>query len=341
MLTNDFNYFLPKELIAQEPLEQRDQSRLLVLNRGSLSMEHQNFCYIGDYFNAGDVLVLNNTKVMPARLFGIKEDTGAKIEVLLLHRLTMNHYEALVKPGKRMKLDSKLVFGEGELTARVQSYTSYGGRVLELSYNGDLENVLEKLGHVPLPPYIHKQLQDRKRYQTVYNKHWGSAAAPTAGLHFTEKLIKQLEVKGVKVVELLLHVGLGTFRPVETDMVEEHQMHSEYYKLETKTAEVINKVKEQKGRVIAVGTTTVRVLETIANNNGQLEASEGWSDIFIYPGYQFKVVDNLVTNFHLPKSTLLMLVSAFAGREFIMEAYQAAIKQRYRFFSFGDAMLIQ
>ncbi|MFA5536196.1 MAG: tRNA preQ1(34) S-adenosylmethionine ribosyltransferase-isomerase QueA [Bacillota bacterium] len=341
MLTIDFDYFLPKELIAQEPLNVRDQSRLLVLNRQALSLEHQNFYSIGEYFNAGDVLVLNNTKVMPARLLGIKEDTGARVEVLLLRRLTMNYYEVLVKPGKKVKLGSKLIFGKGELTARVQDYTPYGGRVLELFYNGDLENLLESLGQVPLPPYIHKELQDRNRYQTVYNKHWGSAAAPTAGLHFTEKLIEQLKSKGVEVVELLLHVGLGTFRPVETDIVEEHRMHSEYYRLEQKEAEIINKVKEQKGRVIAVGTTTVRVLETIAGSGGQLEAAEGWSDIFIYPGYRFKLIDNLVTNFHLPKSTLLMLVSAFAGKEFIMEAYREAIKQRYRFFSFGDAMLIQ
>lgn len=340
MLTSNFDYFLPKELIAQEPLSQRDQSRLLVLDRKSHSLEHQAFFQISHYFNPGDVLVLNNTRVMPARLFGIKKDTGAKVEVLLLDRMGMNQFEVLVKPGKKVKLGTELIFGNGELKAKVQDYTQYGGRILELIYFGNLENILEQLGHTPLPPYIHSQLEDRERYQTVYNKHIGSAAAPTAGLHFTEKLLREIESKGAKIVELLLHVGLGTFRPVETETIEKHQMHSEYFRLEQEAAEIINLAKEEGNRIIAVGTTTVRVLETIAEKNCKLTAMDGWSDIFIYPGFQFKVVDSLVTNFHLPKSTLLMLVSAFAGTEFILKAYQEAIEQKYRFFSFGDAMLI-
>lgn len=340
MLTNDFDYILPKELIAQLPLDQRDQSRLMVVDRKQQSLEHKNFFQIKKYFNPGDVLVLNNTRVMPARLFGVKGDTGAKVEVLLLHRLGINQFEVLVKPGKRVKLGAELIFGSGELRAKVQDYTEYGGRILELVYSGTLEIVLEKLGHTPLPPYITAQLQDKERYQTVYNKHMGSAAAPTAGLHFTKNLLAEIEAKGVKIVELLLHVGLGTFRPVEVETIEEHKMHSEYFKLDGDTAEIINTAKRHGGKIIGVGTTSVRVLETIAQKNGELSAMEGWSDVFIYPGFQFKVISGMVTNFHLPKSTLLMLVSAFAGTEFIIKAYQEAIEKKYRFFSFGDAMLI-
>lgn len=340
MLTSEFDYYLPKELIAQEPVEPRDSSRLMVVNRATKTLEHRIFREIVDYFHPGDVLVINNTKVMPARLYGVKADTGARIEVLLLHRLGTHRYEALVKPGKKVKLGTTIVFGDGELVARAVDYTPHGGRILELEYEGVLEELLDKLGKVPLPPYITKELKDPERYQTVYGKHPGSAAAPTAGLHFTERLLEEIELLGVEIVEVLLHVGLGTFRPVVAERVEEHQMHSEYFRIDEDAAARLNKAREAGKRIFAVGTTSVRVLETVARETGEIVPQSGWTDIFIYPGYKFKAVDCLITNFHLPKSTLLMLVCAFAGSDLIKHAYEEAIKSRYRFFSFGDAMLI-
>ncbi|NLL19120.1 MAG: tRNA preQ1(34) S-adenosylmethionine ribosyltransferase-isomerase QueA [Clostridia bacterium] len=340
MLTKDFDYELPKELIAQEPVEPRDRSRLMVVDRRSGTLEHRIFEEIITYFKPGDVLVVNNTKVMPARLYGTKADTGARIEILLLRPAGPGQYEALVKPGKKVKLGTTIVFGHGELVATVVDYTPHGGRILDLEYSGVLEEVLEKLGTMPLPPYITHQLDDPSRYQTVYGRHWGSAAAPTAGLHFTESLLTRIKEQGIEIVQLLLHVGLGTFRPVEAEKIEDHKMHSEFFRLEAEAAERINQAKVHGGRIIAVGTTSVRVLETAAENSGKVRAQEGWTDIFIYPGYRFKTVDALITNFHLPQSTLLMLVSAFAGSELTQRAYAEAIASRYRFFSFGDAMFI-
>lgn len=340
MLTKDFDYELPKELIAQEPIEPRDKSRLMVVRRRDGVLEHRIFEEIITYFRPGDVLVINNTRVMPARLYGVKAGTGARIEILLLKPVGSKQYEALVKPGKKVKLGTTLIFGQGELKATVVDYTPHGGRILDLEYSGVLEDVLEKLGTMPLPPYINHRLDDPERYQTVYGKHWGSAAAPTAGLHFTDALLKKIKEQGVDVVQLLLHVGLGTFRPVEAEKIEDHKMHSEFFRLETSAAQRINQAKMQGGRIIAVGTTSVRVLETVAEESGEVQAQEGWTDIFIYPGYRFKTVDALITNFHLPQSTLLMLVSAFAGSELIQRAYAEAIASRYRFFSFGDAMFI-
>ncbi|HHW08108.1 MAG TPA: tRNA preQ1(34) S-adenosylmethionine ribosyltransferase-isomerase QueA [Clostridia bacterium] len=340
MLTREFDYDLPKELIAQEPVEPRDASRLMVVNRAAKTLDHRIFREITGYLCPGDVLVLNNTKVMPARLYGVKADTGARIEVLLLHRLGTHRCEALVKPGKKVKLGTTIIFGDGELTARAVEYTAQGGRILELEYEGVLEELLDKLGKVPLPPYITHELKDPRRYQTVYGKHPGSAAAPTAGLHFTDRLLREIELLGVEIVEVLLHVGLGTFRPVVAERVEEHHMHSEYFRIDESAALRINRAREAGHRVIAVGTTSVRVLETAARDTGEVVPQSGWTDIFIYPGYRFKAVDGLVTNFHLPKSTLLMLVSAFAGFDLIKSAYEEAIKAKYRFFSFGDAMLI-
>ena len=340
MLTKDFDYELPKELIAQEPVEPRDRSRLMVVDRRSGTLEHRIFEEIITYFKPGDVLVVNNTKVMPARLYGTKADTGARIEILLLRPAGPGQYEALVKPGKQVKLGTTIVFGHGELVATVVDYTPHGGRILDLEYSGVLEEVLEKLGTMPLPPYITHQLDDPSRYQTVYGRHWGSAAAPTAGLHFTESLLTRIKEQGIEIVQLLLHVGLGTFRPVEAEKIEDHKMHSEFFRLEAEAAERINQAKVHGGRIIAVGTTSVRVLETAAENSGKVRAQEGWTDIFIYPGYRFKTVDALITNFHLPQSTLLMLVSAFAGSELTQRAYAEAIASRYRFFSFGDAMFI-
>lgn len=339
MKVSDFDYYLPEELIAQRPLYPRDASRLLVLNRGTGHIEHRQFRDIVAYMKAGDVLVLNDTRVIPARLYGRRMDTGGKIEVVLLKRLSIAQWEVLVKPGKRAKIGTEIVFGEGELKAKVLDRTEVGGRILEFSYNGIFEEILEKLGSMPLPPYIKENLEDKERYQTVYSRVEGSSAAPTAGLHFTPELLSLIEKKGVEIVKLLLHVGLGTFRPVTTTFVEDHIMHSEYYEVSVETAEKINNRRRKGGRVIAVGTTTVRTLETVAEGE-VIHPGKGWTDIFIYPGYEFQAVDVMLTNFHLPKSTLLMLVSAFAGTEKIKEAYRQAVEKRYRFFSFGDAMLI-
>lgn len=340
MLTNEFDYYLPKELIAQEPVEPRDTSRLMVVHRSAGVLEHKIFKEIISYFNPGDVLVINNTRVMPARLFGVKADTGARIEVLLLHRRGAHQYEVLVKPGRKVKPGNTIIFGNGDLIAKVLDYTPHGGRILELEYEGVFEEVLDRLGQMPLPPYITQELDDPERYQTVYGKYLGSAAAPTAGLHFTDQLLNELEGCGVEIVEVLLHVGLGTFRPVVTEKIEEHQMHSEYFRIDDNAARRINRARQSGRRIFAVGTTSVRVLETAATDSGKIVPQDGWTDIFIYPGYKFKVVDSLITNFHLPKSTLLMLVSAFAGTDLIKNAYREAINSEYRFFSFGDAMLI-
>jgi len=340
MRLKDFDYYLPEELIAQEPAESRDKSRLLVLHRDTGFIEHRQFPDCMQYFRPGDALVLNSTRVIPARLIGVKENTGARIEVVLLTRKDLNTWEALVKPGRRVRPGTVISFGQGLLTAEAVDVTEVGGRLLKFSYNGVFEDILDRLGQMPLPPYIKKELRDRERYQTVYAKIPGSAAAPTAGLHFTPELLESIRNMGVHIVELALHVGLGTFRPVKVENIAEHKMHSEYYEISPAAADTINRLKKAGGRVIAVGTTTTRTLETVADESGFVKPGNGWTDIFIYPGYTFKVVDLLVTNFHLPKSTLLMLVAAFAGREKILEAYQRAVQYKYRFFSFGDAMLI-
>ncbi|CQR46957.1 S-adenosylmethionine:tRNA ribosyltransferase-isomerase [Paraliobacillus sp. PM-2] len=341
MNINDFNFELPEQLIAQTPLKDRTSSKLLVMERQSQTISHHRFNDIIDYIQPGDCLVLNDTKVLPARLYGSKKDTGAKIEVLLLHQIEGDEWEVLVKPAKKIKIGSKITFGDDKLTAICTEEKEHGGRILQFSYHGIFLEVLNELGEMPLPPYIKEQLPDQERYQTVYAREEGSAAAPTAGLHFTNELLAQLKEKGIKIVFLTLHVGLGTFRPVSVDTIEAHDMHAEFYHMPQETADTINQVKQDGGKVISVGTTSTRTLETIArDNNGELVAASGWTDIFIYPPYQFRAVDGLITNFHLPKSTLVMLVSAFATRDFIMEAYHEAIKKDYRFFSFGDAMLI-
>lgn len=340
MKVADFDFYLPESLIAQEPIEPRDNSRLLVLHKDNANLEHKKFYQVLDYLQPGDLLVVNNTKVIPARLFGIKEPTGAKIEVFLLKRLDQNHWEVLVKPGKRARPGTEIVFVEGLLRAVVQDITPAGGRIVEFKYTGVFEEILDVLGQMPLPPYILKELSDKNRYQTVYAKTEGSAAAPTAGLHFTPELITAIKNKGIKYTEVLLHVGLGTFRPVKADSIDEHEMHSEYYEVTPEAAALINETKQAGGRVIAVGTTSTRTLETLGDSTGMIKSGQGWTDIFIYPGYEFKIVDGLITNFHLPKSTLLMLVSAMVGRENLMKAYAEAVKEEYRFFSFGDAMLI-
>ncbi|AWB45703.1 tRNA preQ1(34) S-adenosylmethionine ribosyltransferase-isomerase QueA [Paenibacillus sp. CAA11] len=336
-----YDFELPERLIAQTPLPERAASRLLTLNKETGEIRHHHFSDIVDYLQPGDTLVLNNTKVLPARLFGVKEDTGAKAEVLLLKNLEGDKWEALVKPGKKLKKGSIIVFGD-ELKATIEEEGEMGGRVLSFSYKGIFNEILDRLGQMPLPPYIKEQLEDRNRYQTVYAKHEGSAAAPTAGLHFTEELLDAIKAKGVTIAFVTLHVGLGTFRPMSVDKVEDHVMHEEYYILPQETADLLNETKARGGRVIAVGTTSARTLETVAGkcDGGKLVKSSGWTGIFIYPGYTFKLVDALITNFHLPKSTLVMLVSALAGRERIMKAYQEAIQEEYRFFSFGDAMFI-
>ncbi|EQB96736.1 S-adenosylmethionine tRNA ribosyltransferase, partial [Geobacillus sp. A8] len=336
-----FDFHLPEELIAQTPLPDRAASRLMVLDKRTGAIRHETFRNIISYLNPGDCLVLNDTRVMPARLYGEKEETGGTVEVLLLKQLDGDRWETLVKPGKRVKPGTKLTFGEGKLEAVCLDTLEHGGRVLEFSYDGLFYEVLAELGEMPLPPYIKEKLDDPERYQTVYAREIGSAAAPTAGLHFTEELLDAIREKGVHIVFITLHVGLGTFRPVQVDDVEKHDMHAEFYQMSEETAETLNRVREQGGRIIAVGTTSTRTLETIAGkHNGRFVAESGWTDIFIYPGYEFKGIDGLVTNFHLPKSTLIMLVSALAGRENILHAYQVAVKERYRFFSFGDAMLI-
>ena len=367
MKVSDFNYELPEELIAQDPLERRSDSRLMVLNRQENTITHRHFRDIGEYLNPGDCLVVNDTKVIPARLLGVKPDTGAAVEVLLLRNHGDNVWEALVRPGKKMRPGAVVSFGDGLLTGTVESVAEEGNRMIRFTYEGIWEELLDRLGEMPLPPYITHKLQDRDRYQTVYATHEGSAAAPTAGLHFTPELMAELEAKGVRIARLTLHVGLGTFRPVKVDTIEEHHMHSEYYELSAEAAELINRTKAEGGRVISVGTTSTRTLETIANvlaakGDGQdgdnpegthvswaedtesgfqpLRACSGWTDIFLYPGYRFRVVDALITNFHLPESTLIMLVSAFYDREHVLKAYETAVEEKYRFFSFGDAMLL-
>lgn len=336
----DFDFALPEQLIAQEPLTQRDQSRLMVVHRASDKTEHRNFRDILEYLRPGDVLVMNDSKVLPARIYGSKISTGAKIEVLLLRQISTNQWETLVKPGKKAKVGETLDFGAGLMQGKIIDHTEVGGRVIEFTYQGPFLNVLEQIGTMPLPPYIRKPLADKQRYQTVYARQEGSAAAPTAGLHFTQQLLEEIRAKGVKIVYVLLHVGLGTFRPVQVEDITNHHMHQEYYEITAQAAEIINQAKEQGGRIIAVGTTSVRCLETSSSTAGQVVAGSGLTDIFIYPGYSFKVIDSLITNFHLPKSTLLMLISALAGREKILQAYQEAVQENYRFFSFGDAMFI-
>jgi S-adenosylmethionine:tRNA ribosyltransferase-isomerase len=337
---SDFYFDLPQELIAQDPLEDRSASRLLVLNRKTGAVEHHTFKEIMNYVRSGDCLVLNNTKVIPARLMGVKEDTGAAIEVLLLKRRDNDVWETLVKPGKKARPGAKIVFGDGCLRAEVLDVVEEGNRLLRFDYEGIFEEVLDRLGEMPLPPYITHKLQDKNRYQTVYAKYEGSAAAPTAGLHFTEELLAQIEEMGVKIAYVTLHVGLGTFRPVKADNILEHHMHSEHYEVTPETAELINRTKESGGRVICVGTTSCRTVESAADESGRVQPGCGDTEIFIYPGYRFKVLDCLITNFHLPESTLVMLVSALAGRENVLAAYREAVEERYRFFSFGDAMLV-
>ena len=340
MKVTDFNFELPKELIAQDPLEDRASSRLLVLHKETGEIKHRHFRDIFNFLRKGDCLVMNDPKVIPASLLGKKTDTGAAVEVLLLKRRTDNIWETLVKPGKKMKVGAQVSFGDGLLTGTVIDVVEEGNRLIQFSYEGIFEEILDQLGQMPLPPYITHQLKDKNRYQTVYAKHDGSAAAPTAGLHFTKELLKEIEDMGVTIAHVTLHVGLGTFRPVKADTIEDHHMHSEFYVVEDEEAKKINDTKKNGGRVICVGTTSCRTLESAVNEDGTLEAKSGWTDIFIYPGYRFKILDCLITNFHLPESTLVMLVSALAGREHILNAYQKAVEERYRFFSFGDAMFI-
>jgi len=340
MKLSEFYYELPQELIAQEPLSDRSKSRLMVLDKNTGDVKHDIFENIIRYLNPGDCLVLNDTRVIPARLIGVKEGTGGKIEFVLLHQVGKNRWEVILKPGRRAKVGSRFIFGNAELKAEIKEIVNDGNRIVEFEYEGIFEEVLDKLGEMPLPPYITKKLKDKERYQTVYSKHSGSAAAPTAGLHFTPELLERIKQKGVTIAFLTLHVGLGTFRPVKVENIQEHKMHSEFYVVSKETAEIINSCRKKGGRVIAVGTTSCRTLETVADENGYVEAGSGWTDIFIYPGYKFKAVDALITNFHLPESTLLMLVSALAGRENILRAYWIAIEEKYRFFSFGDAMFI-
>ena len=342
MNTADFDFHLPEELIAQTPLEKRDASRLLVVNHETGQMEDTHFDAIIDQLNPGDALVMNDTRVLPARLHGEKPETGGHVELLLLKNIAGDDCEVLAKPAKRLKVGAAISFGDGRLTATVLEELEHGGRIVRFHYQGIFLEVLESLGEMPLPPYIHEKLKDRERYQTVYAKENGSAAAPTAGLHFTKELLTQIEAKGVKLVYLTLHVGLGTFRPVSVDNVDEHEMHSEFYTLSEEAADTLRQVKASGKRVIAVGTTSIRTLETIGSKfNGEIKADSGWTNIFIKPGYDWKIVDAFSTNFHLPKSTLVMLVSAFAGRELVLSAYQHAIDEKYRFFSFGDAMFIK
>ena len=340
MKTSDFYYNLPEELIAQEPLEDRTSSRLLVIDKNTGNIKHSIFKEITSYLKKDDCIVFNNTRVMPARLIGKKVNTSAKIEILLLVRREIDIWEVLVKPGKRAKIGDKIIFGDGKLIAEIIDIVSEGNRIIKFYYEGIFENIISELGEMPLPPYITQKLNDKERYQTVYAKNNGSAAAPTAGLHFTPKLIKDIEDIGVKTAYITLHVGLGTFRPVKVDNIIEHNMHSEYYMIEESQAQIINKVRRNGGRIISVGTTTTRTLEYVCNEEGFIKQSCGWTNIFIYPGYKFKIVDSLITNFHLPESTLIMLVSALAGKDKILKAYDIAVKEKYRFFSFGDAMFI-
>ena len=351
MKVSDFNYDLPKELIAQVPIENRDESRLMVLDRKNGIIEHKIFKDIINYLEPGDCLVRNNTKVIPARLYGVKEETGAHVEFLLLHRIEGDTWEVMVKPGRKLMPGAKVIFGEGVLEnkespkvllkAEILEKLEGGSRKVKFKYDGIFNEILNEIGLMPLPPYIHEKLKEKDRYQTVYAKYEGSAAAPTAGLHFTEELLKQIQAKGVEIANVTLHVGIGTFRPVKVENVEEHDMHSEHFYIKKEDAEKINKAKREGHRVIAVGTTSCRVLETIGDENGMVKETEGDTSIFIYPGYKFKCLDCLITNFHLPESTLIMLVSALAGKDFIMKAYNEAVKEKYRFFSFGDAMFIK
>ncbi len=340
MNVKDFDYELPEELIAQDPLEHRDESRLMVLNKTTGAVEHHIFRDIVGMLEPGDCLVINNTKVIPARLYGVREETGAKIEVLLLKRGEDDVWETLVKPGKKCRIGTRINFGEGLLIGEVVGVVEEGNRLIKFTYEGIFEEILDQLGQMPLPPYITHELKDRDRYQTVYARHEGSAAAPTAGLHFTKELLEAIREKGVDIAEVTLHVGLGTFRPVKVETLEEHHMHSEFYMVSAEAAEKINRAKDSGHRVICVGTTSCRTIESAADENGRLRECSGWTEIFIYPGYRFKILDCLITNFHLPQSTLVMLVSALAGKEHVMAAYEEAVKERYRFFSFGDAMFI-
>ena len=340
MKTSDFYYELPKELIAQTPVEPRDSSRLLVLDRHSGEVEHKHFYDIIDYLNEGDLIVANDSRVLPARIFGVKEETGARVEFLLLRQLSGNCWETLCKPGKKAREGARFTFGDGLMTATVAAVKDDGNRVVDFDCDENFFATLEKIGQMPLPPYITEELKDQERYQTVYSHELGSAAAPTAGLHFTEELMEKIRRKGVKIAYVTLHVGLGTFRPVKVDDVANHKMHSEHYEIPEETARLIRETKQNGGRVIAIGTTSCRTLESVATQYGEIRPCEGFTDIFIYPGYQFKVLDGLVTNFHLPESTLIMLVSAFAGYDNVMHAYEIAVKERYRFFSFGDCMAI-
>jgi len=341
MESSDFFYELPQELIAQEPLAQRSNSRLLVLDRNNGSLEHRVFSDLTGYLQKGDCLVMNNTRVIPARLLGVRADTGGKIEFLLLKCIEGDIWEVILKPGKRARTGSRFIFGKNELQAEIIEVMDSGNRLVRFEYEGIFQEVLDRIGIMPLPPYIKKKLEDSERYQTVYSKYKGSAAAPTAGLHFTPALLEEIRSKGINLAYLTLHVGLGTFRPVKVKDIEKHVMHSEFYTIDAATAETINRTRAKGGRVIAVGTTSCRVLETISSKDGHVEQAEGWTDIFIYPGYQFKIVDALVTNFHLPESTLIMLVSAFADRDHVLQAYHTAVDMNYRFFSFGDAMFIK
>ena len=341
MKRQDFYYELPEELIAQDPLEDRSSSRLLVLDKETGAFSHHVFKEITEYLHEGDCLVINDTKVIPARLIGSKVETNAKIEVLLLKRKENNVWETLVKPGKKAKVGAKISFGDGLLMGEVIDVVEEGNRLIKFDFDGIFEEILDQLGQMPLPPYITHQLEDKNRYQTVYATHTGSAAAPTAGLHFTPELLAAIEAKGIRIARVTLHVGLGTFRPVKVEDVTQHHMHSEYYQVTQEAADIINDTKKRGGRVIAVGTTSTRTLESVADEDGTMHAAGGWTEIFIYPGYKFKVLDCLITNFHLPESTLIMLVSALAGREHVLAAYEEAVKERYRFFSFGDAMFIK
>lgn len=340
MKKSDFYFDLPESLIAQEPVLDRATSRLMVLDKKTGDIEHKIFHDMIDYLNPGDCLVLNNTRVLPARLFGSREFTGGKVELLLLKRLEGNKWETMVKPGRKAKVGDVIEFGDGRLKCTVLEVVEGGNRIVEFEYEGIFEEILDGLGQMPLPPYITKTLDDKERYQTVYSKHTGSAAAPTAGLHFTKELMQQIEDKGIKIAYVTLHVGLGTFRPVKADNILEHQMHEEYYVVEQETADIVNETKKNGGKIIAVGTTSSRTLESVTDEKGIVQASSGWTGIFIYPGYEFKCVDRLITNFHLPESTLIMLVSALASKESVLNAYKVAVEESYRFFSFGDAMLI-
>lgn len=340
MKLEEFDFYLPEELIAQEPIENRAKSRLLVLNRTSGEIEHKSFEDIIFYLKPGDCLVLNNTKVIPARLKGQRKNTNGKIEMVLLRPVGIDTWEVLVKPGRRALIGEEILFGEGKLIAKVLDMTDFGGRIVKFFHEMPFEELLSELGEMPTPPYIKKKLQDKNRYQTVYAKTPGSAAAPTAGLHFTKELLENIRAKGISIAFITLHVGLGTFRPVTVENIEKHKMHAEYYEISQEAADLINSTKQSGGRIVAVGTTSTRTLETVADADGKIRPCKGWSDIFIYPGYKFKAIDGLITNFHLPKSTLIMLVCAFAGREKVFKAYKEAVNKKYRFFSFGDAMLI-